>query len=123
MMLRFTTALLATALLLGACSPHEEAGERRASPSATGAPVEPLRTTAPPTSAPPKATVGCPLFPADNIWHADVSKLPVHGQSRAYVASIGLTRRLHPDFGAGLLDGSSFGIPINEVPPGQRAVK
>jgi hypothetical protein len=63
------------------------------------------------------------LFPADNIWHADVSKRPVHRQSRAYVASIGLTRRLHPDFGAGLLDGSSFGIPINEVPAGQRAVK
>src|SRR5690349_21361498 len=29
------------------------------------------------------------IFPADNAWHGDVSKWPVHPNSRAIVASIG----------------------------------
>jgi hypothetical protein len=66
---------------------------------------------------------GCPLFPAGNIWHRDVSKLPVHARSAAYVASIGGARHLHPDFGSGLIDGGTFGIPITEIPAKQTPVK
>jgi hypothetical protein len=34
------------------------------------------------------AASGCPLFPA-NVWHADVSRLPVHPRSGAYLAAMG----------------------------------
>jgi hypothetical protein len=62
-------------------------------------------------------TSGCPLFPADNVWHARVDGLPVDARSSAYVAAIGAAGHLHPDFGAG------FGIPVTEVPPGTRGVR
>ena len=48
-----------------------------------------LAVAAPAAGAPSLASSGCPLFPADNVWHADVSRLPVHPRSAAYVASIG----------------------------------
>jgi hypothetical protein len=55
---------------------------------------------------------GCSVFPANNVWHADVSRLPVHASSAAWVASIGTTKPGHPDFGAG------FGMPVTTVPAG-----
>jgi hypothetical protein len=48
---------------------------------------------------------GCPIFPADNIWNYDISRRPVHPNSANFVAAIGLTSYLHPDFGAGLYNG------------------
>jgi hypothetical protein len=62
------------------------------------------------------------IFPADNVWHADVSKLPVHRDSNAWVTSIGAAAHAHPDFGAGLIDGAPFGIPVTVVPAGQAKV-
>ena len=53
----------------------------------------------------------CPDFPADSYWHADVSALPVHPRSAAYVASMGLDTNVHPDFGSGTWDGGPIGIP------------
>jgi hypothetical protein len=64
--------------------------------------------------APPP--IPCPLFPPDNVWNADVSALPVHANSAAYVASIGATTGLHPDFGAGLYRRAPIGIPYTVVP-------
>lgn len=55
---------------------------------------------------------GCPIFPADNAWNRDVSKLPVHPNSARYIASIGASRTLHPDFGGG----GAYGIPYIVVP-------
>ena len=60
--------------------------------------------------------VGAPLngaipFPADNAWNADISTLPVDPNSDNLIASIGLTRGLFPDFGAGLWEGAPIGIP------------
>jgi hypothetical protein len=54
----------------------------------------------------------CSVFPAGNIWNTDVSSLPVHSQSAAWLASTGATtgRLLHPDFG-----GPPYGIPFNVV--------
>jgi hypothetical protein len=54
---------------------------------------------------------GCPMFPADSWWHADVSQLPVHPQSDTYVASMGSTKGMHADFGSGVWDGGPIGIP------------
>lgn len=60
--------------------------------------------------------VGAPLngalpFPADNAWNADVTTRAVDPNSDNLIASIGLTRGLFPDFGAGLWEGAPIGIP------------
>lgn len=51
------------------------------------------------------------MLPADNIWNRDVSALPVHAMSATWIASIGATASLHPDFGAGPYQGRTIGIP------------
>jgi hypothetical protein len=72
---------------------------------------------APAVSAPlPGAGTDCPLFPADDIWHADVSRLPVHARSAAWIASMGgPDRRLHPDFGPNDSGRQPYGIPYSVV--------
>jgi len=35
----------------------------------------------------------CTVFPSDNVWNADISALPVHAMSDAWVASIAAARR------------------------------
>jgi hypothetical protein len=50
-------------------------------------------------------------FPADNAWNTDISSAPLDPNSDNLIASIGLTRGLHPDFGAGLYAGAAIGIP------------
>ena len=68
------------------------------------------------------AIAGCPLFPADNVWNARVDTLPVDASSAAYIASIGPSTGLHPDFGSGLWDGGPIGIPFVIVPGNQPLV-
>jgi hypothetical protein len=60
----------------------------------------------PSSEAPP-----CTILPADNVWNRDVSALPVHSMSATWVASIGTSAPLHPDFGAGPYRGGTIGIP------------
>ena len=60
---------------------------------------------------------GCTLFPADNVWHADVSTLPVHPSGGAWLASMGGPGvRLHPDFGPAGPGEQPYGIPYTVVP-------
>jgi hypothetical protein len=92
------------------------------SPSSTG-PTSSGGPGSPPSISATSSLAGCHIFPADNVWHADVSGLPVLAKSAAYVASIGTDRGVHPDFGAGLYQGSPIGIPITTVPAGQAGVK
>jgi hypothetical protein len=58
----------------------------------------------------------CPVFPADNYWHADVSSLPVNARSDQWLAHMSPDSLLHPDFGpsfgAAPVD---YGIPITVV--------
>ncbi|HUS15649.1 MAG TPA: S-layer homology domain-containing protein [Chloroflexia bacterium] len=56
-------------------------------------------------------TIGCPMFPPDNIWNKDISTLPIHPLSATYLATIGTGGHLHADFGSGTYDGQPFGIP------------
>ena len=49
-------------------------------------------------------------FPADNPWNTPVDQDPVDPNSDTLIASIGLTRGLHPDFGANY-NGGPFRIP------------
>ena len=65
---------------------------------------------------------GCPLLPADNVWNAAIDQLPRDERSDAYIQSIGAGTGLHPDFGAGLLDGQPFGIPFVVAAAGQAPV-
>jgi hypothetical protein len=51
------------------------------------------------------------VLPADNTWNSEVSSNPVHPNSANLIASIGATRRLHPDFGGG----GAYGIPFTTV--------
>jgi hypothetical protein len=52
---------------------------------------------------------GCSIFPADNVWNQPIDSLPVRSDSATLIASIGLTRGLHPDFGSY----SGYGIPYS----------
>jgi hypothetical protein len=54
-------------------------------------------------------------FPADNAWNTDVSSMPVDPNSGNIIAFIGASSSLHPDFGAGLYNGSKIGIPYQVV--------
>ena len=62
---------------------------------------------------------GCPVFPTDNAWNADVSNYCVDPNSDQYIASINQDRQyLHPDFGTN----STYGIPFVVVPSSQPLV-
>jgi len=57
----------------------------------------------------------CPVFPRDSAWNQRVDRLPVAAGSARIVASIGLERGLHPDFGSGRYAGRPIGIPYDVV--------
>ena len=81
-----------------------------------------LAVAAPAAGAPSLGSSGCPLFPADNVWHADVSRLPVHPRSGAYLAAMGAGAGIHADFGSGTWEGGPIGIPYTVVGAGQPRV-
>ena len=70
----------------------------------------------------PSGIGGCPLFPNNNIWNTPIDKLPVDPRSDDYIASIGATTGLHPDFGT-VYNGEPIGIPYNLVPGDQPGVQ
>ena len=54
----------------------------------------------PRASAMPEAP-NCPMYPADDAWHALVQGLPVLPQSDTWIGNMGgASRLIHPDFGA-----------------------
>jgi len=61
-------------------------------------------------------------FPSSNAWNQNISGAPVDPNSDAIINFIGPTVGLHPDFGAGLYDGSSIGIPYSVVSASQSMV-
>ena len=65
-----------------------------------------------------------PLFPPTNWWNTDISSAPVDPNSAAYIAFIGASRRLHPDFGgdSGDADHPIYGIPYVVVAGSQPLV-
>ena len=54
-------------------------------------------------------------FPSDNLWNKDISAAAVDPNSAAIVSFVGSTVGLHPDFGSGLYNGSSIGMPYTVV--------
>jgi hypothetical protein len=60
----------------------------------------------------------CHVFPADNPLNQEIARAPVDPRSAEYVASIGTSAHLHPDFGAN----PEYGIPYAVVGPRQAKV-
>jgi hypothetical protein len=136
-----------SALWLAACgggggSDASSSPPTAAPPPSGAAPPPPASNPAPPPPAPsPSPTssggygdfsaaslgIGASLggalaFPATNAWNTDISAAAVDPASDALIASIGLAAGLHPDFGAGLYNGSPIGIPYVVVAGTQATV-
>jgi hypothetical protein len=63
------------------------------------------------------------VFPADNVWNTNISKLPVNAHSAAWLASMNSAKAfLHPDFGPNP-GGYPYGIPFTVVTGQQPLVK
>ncbi|HEX5120147.1 MAG TPA: hypothetical protein VFW65_33600 [Pseudonocardiaceae bacterium] len=82
----------------------------------------PTTTKSTPHPSPGGSLDGCPNLPADNVWHAPVTSLPVLANSSRYVTSIGADAGVKADFGSGVWDGGPIGIPVTYVSGGQRSV-
>src|SRR3954453_955798 len=66
-------------------------------------------------SAPPTAP-DCPILPANNVWHADISGLPINAHSAAWLGNMNAAgTRLHPDFGSSGDPSAPYGIPWTPV--------
>jgi hypothetical protein len=63
----------------------------------------------------------CTVFPADNPWNQDISALPVHPDSDAFIDSIGRDTGMHADFGTEW-EGAPIGIPFVTVTSSQAKV-
>ena len=85
--------------------------------------VVPSAAVSPAAPEKPIAKTRCSEFPADNWWHADVSSLPVHARSGAWLSHMSTDVDLHPDFGPSYGDGPNYGIPITVVGKRHRKVK
>ena len=57
-----------------------------------------------------------PLFPSDNWWNADVTAAPVDANNAAFIAWIGATKGMHPDFGGDAGAPAIYGMPYVVVP-------
>jgi hypothetical protein len=99
-----------------ATQPQIVAGVPTGSPSPSGRASSTGKPAGPTTD-------NCSIMPADSVWHADVSHLPVLAKSATYVNSIGLTASVHADFGSGTYQGASIGIPITTVSATQAKTK
>lgn len=58
---------------------------------------------------------GCPILPASDPINQEIADAPVNPRSLQYIASIGLSAHLHPDFGRD----PEYGIPYAVVPEAQ----
>jgi hypothetical protein len=64
---------------------------------------------------------GRQLFPPNDPWNTDISGEPVDPNSETLIASIGIDKPLHPDFGT-TYNGNPWGIPYVVVPGNQPKV-
>lgn len=116
--MRLVVGGLGLVLVLAACTSDgsgADTDETIAAPAVT--------TTHAPQTASTVANVEptCSVFPTDNPWNTDITELPVHPRSDAYIAAIGTDGMLHPDFGTEY-EGEPIGIPYVVVPGDQPKV-
>ena len=86
--------------------------------SRTYADLEGAGSVSPINNPNPPQFGSCRIYPADNAWNRDISNDPVDSNSDNYIASIGLSGHLHPDFGGN----GEYGIPYSIVSAGQPLV-
>ena len=94
-------------------------GRPSESPSASPSSAVPSVSAPPALSAVTGTAVegapNCPMFPADNVWNTNISKLPVDPRSSAWMQSMNSSSTyLHPDFGPDP-GGYPYGIPFAVV--------
>ncbi len=66
-------------------------------------------------AVPPPGT-NCGVFPKNNVWHSNVTKLDVHKRSKEWIRAMGgRDQLLHPDFGPSDDPEHPYGIPYNVV--------
>src|SRR5438270_11183165 len=105
-------AVAVTAVLLAltgaACSPGRAPSTRFVDAAAGGGPTGgPAPSSAAPSSPAPTASPtpppagtslrGCPDLPPTNVWHAEVTRLPVQGNSAAFIRTMGSATGLNAD--------------------------
>jgi hypothetical protein len=74
---------------------------------------------APAATRHPVPGTSCTVFPTNNIWNTDISKLPTDPHSRVWLRTMQAGRTLlHPDFGA-----PPYGLPYAVVGAGHRMVR
>jgi hypothetical protein len=74
-----------------------------------------IAVAVPAAAIPPPGAPACRVFPSNNVWHADISKLPINARSSAWLSSMSASStNLHPDFGPS--GGFPYGIPYDVVP-------
>jgi hypothetical protein len=85
--------------------------------ASAGAAQTPAPFPAPDRSVTAKGPVGgCKVFPANNYWNADISKLDVHPKSGQWMRHMSRGVDLHPDFGPSYGEQPvPYGIPITVV--------
>jgi hypothetical protein len=111
--MRITIAIRALALALTAAL----AGAGLAG-SASAASRAPRRHPRVQKAGGPPQEYGCPILPAEDPLNQEIANAPVNPNSANYVASIGLSAHLHPDFGTN----PSYGIPFTVVGESQPKV-
>ena len=103
-MSRFRVALLSALLVLSV------GGANVLLPATASAARHHHRKKRAPRPAPTTpAPAACPNFPANNWWHRNISAMPVHPESGAWLSHMSTDRTLHPDFGG------PYGIPVTQV--------
>jgi hypothetical protein len=128
-------ALLAVAALVAACTtagpPTPQGAPARDNPHATSPAAAPADHAAPAPATIRAVQDGtrvpgagnCPMFPANNVWNTNISKLPVNSHSAAWMKSMNSgSTFLHPDFGPNG-GGFPFGIPFNVVTDSHKKVR
>jgi hypothetical protein len=59
-----------------------------------------LTTSCPAAASAMPEAPNCPIYADDDVWHSNISQMPVHPMSAAWLANMGgPSRLLHPDFG------------------------
>ncbi|MCZ3386650.1 MAG: hypothetical protein LH630_06725 [Actinomycetia bacterium] len=75
------------------------------------------------TDALARPVAGCSVFPRNNYWNADISDLPRHSRSDAWLRHMSPRTKLHPDFGRAYGDQTvPYGIPVTVVGGGHPRV-
>lgn len=107
--------LVVLVMKVGGGSSSKQSVAARFSSAATPTPSTRSRTVTPasapvPDLGPGASLHGKRLFPPDNPWNQDISKMPVDPNSANLIKSMGPNDALHPDFGT-TWQGRPNGIP------------